>query len=86
MNAADIARLGFADGDSIALTTAIGEGERRLGPLRIVTYDIPQGCCAAYYPEANPLFPLDHHDPQAHTPGYKLLPVHVTRSDEIVKD
>ena len=86
MNKADIARLGFADGGTVDLTTAIGEGSRSVSALRIVAYDIPKGCCAAYYPECNPLFPLEHHDPHAKTPGYKLLPVHVTRSSEEVVD
>jgi molybdopterin-dependent oxidoreductase alpha subunit len=86
MNKADVERLGFADGDTVDLTTAIGDGSRSVSALRIVAYDIPKGCCAAYYPECNPLFPLEHHDPQAKTPGYKLLPVHVTRSDKPVVD
>lgn len=86
MNEGDIARLGFADGDTVDLATAIGDGERSVPALRIVAYDIPKGCCAAYYPECNPLFPLEHHDPHAKTPGYKLLPVHISRSNKAVVD
>jgi hypothetical protein len=48
--------------------------------LKIVAYGIPAGSCAAYYPEANPLFPLAHHEPKPKTPGYKLLPVRLKKA------
>ena len=87
MNREDIARLGFVSGDSADLRTAIDQStERKIGALRIVEYDIPKGCCAAYYPETNPLFPLEHHDAKSKTPSYKLLPVFVTRSHKQPKD
>ncbi|WP_105431880.1 MULTISPECIES: FdhF/YdeP family oxidoreductase [Neorhizobium] len=77
----DIARMGFAPGDTVDLTTAIDpQTERKVKGFRLVAYDIPKGCCAAYYPETNPLFPLAHHDPQAKTPSYKLLPIRFSRS------
>jgi molybdopterin-dependent oxidoreductase alpha subunit len=82
-NPEDIAYLGLAAGDFVDLITAIDERtNRRVRGFRVVSYDIPKGCCAAYYPEVNPLFPLNHHDPKAKTPSYKLLPVRLTRSDE----
>ncbi len=81
VNKHDIIRMGFAPGDIVDLTTAIDpQTERKVKGLRLVAYDIPKGCCAAYYPETNPLFPLAHHDPQAKTPSYKLLPIRFTRS------
>ena len=87
MNPVDIERFGFIEGDAADLITAIDDGKiRRISGLRIVAYGIPQGTCASYYPEANPLFPLAHHDPKAKTPGYKLLPVHVRRAAELAKD
>ncbi len=84
MNMQDIARLGFADGDIVDLITAIEPETRRTVPgFRIVAHDIPQGCCGAYYPETNPLFPLAHHSPESKTPSYKLLPVRLSRSSHI---
>jgi molybdopterin-dependent oxidoreductase alpha subunit len=81
VNKHDIIRMGFAPGDIVDLTTAIDpQTERKVKGFRLVAYDIPKGCCAAYYPETNPLFPLAHHDPQAKTPSYKLLPIRFTRS------
>lgn len=87
MNAKDMARLGLANGHSVDLTTAIEpETERKITGFRVVDYGIPEGCCAAYFPESNPLFPIDHHDPKAKTPSYKLLPVYVTPSQEAPVD
>lgn len=87
MNAEDIAALGFADGQSVDLTTAIeAQTLRQVRGLRIVEYGIPKGCCAGYYPECNPLFPLSLHDAKSKTPSYKLLPVFVTASREIPVD
>jgi molybdopterin-dependent oxidoreductase alpha subunit len=87
MNPDDILRLGFADGESVDITTAIDANNvRKVTALRIVPYDIPRGCCGAYYPETNPLFPLAHHDPKSKTPSYKLLPVRLSRSSEAPHD
>jgi molybdopterin-dependent oxidoreductase alpha subunit len=81
MNDADILRLGFSEGEFVDLQTAIDDGaERRIESFRIVSYSIPQGCIGAYYPEANPLVPLNHHDKKAHTPAYKAIPVRLSRS------
>ena len=81
INAEDIARLGLANGDAVDLTTALDDGvTRRVEGFRIVEYNIPAGCCGAYYPETNPLFPLWHHDPKSKVPAYKAVPVRITPS------
>jgi molybdopterin-dependent oxidoreductase alpha subunit len=81
MNEADIARHGLKADDMIDLTTAIdAEVVRSVQGFRVVPYNIPQGCIGAYFPEANPLVPLSHHDKQAHTPAYKATPVRLSRS------
>ncbi|GGE05814.1 oxidoreductase alpha (molybdopterin) subunit [Polymorphobacter glacialis] len=84
MNAADIAAQGFAAGELVDLRTAMDDGhERIVRGLQIVPYDIPRGCCGAYFPEATPLVPLGHHDLHAHTPAYKAIPVEVLRSTTV---
>ncbi|WP_259186089.1 FdhF/YdeP family oxidoreductase [Rhizobium sp. BK176] len=84
LNGEDIERLGFKPGEFVDMTTAIEPGVvRSIQGFRIVEYDIPRGCCASYYPEANPLFPLGHHAPRAKTPSYKLLPIRLSRSDKV---
>lgn len=87
LNPEDIARLGFAHGEIVDLTTAIDEATARtVMGLRVVSYNIPEGCCGAYFPETNPLFPLAHHDPKTKTPSYKLLPVRLSRSHLTLDD
>ena len=56
----DIADLGLADGQIVDLVSEWSDGvERRARAFRIVPYEQPRGCAAAYYPETNPLVPLD---------------------------
>ena len=87
MNRQDIDRLGLADGDAVDITTALDPSTpRSVKGLRVVAYNIPAGCCGAYFPEANPLFPLSHRDPKAKTPAYKALPVRITRAEAVRPD
>jgi hypothetical protein len=48
---------------------------RRADGFRLVAYDIPRGCLAAYYPETNPLVPLSSVADEARTPTSKSIPV-----------
>ena len=81
INKADLTRLGFRDGDVVDLTTALSDGvHRQVKGFRVVEYDIPAGCCGAYYPETNPLVPLMHHDPKSKVPAYKAIPVRISVS------
>ena len=81
MNQADIDSLGLKADDLVEMTTAIEEEiVRRVSGFRVVPYDIPVGCIGAYFPEANPLVPLSHHDKKADTPAYKAIPVRVSRA------
>jgi anaerobic selenocysteine-containing dehydrogenase len=76
MNDADIARLGFADGQLVRARTAADDGVVREVPgLRIVRYDIPAGCAAGYFPELTPLVPLWHHAVGSQVPAYKSVPI-----------
>jgi hypothetical protein len=42
-----------------------------------VAYNIPEGCCAGYYPECNVLLPLWHHATRSKVPAAKSIPVSV---------
>jgi formate dehydrogenase major subunit len=57
----DIVALGFAEGDLVDLVSHWdGDDVTRVAKrFRIVPYDTPRGSAAAYYPETNPLVPLD---------------------------
>ena len=55
------------------------DGERRADDFVLVEYAIPAGNLAAYFPETNPLVPLDHHAERARTPASKAIPVRIER-------
>lgn len=75
MNRADIARLGLRDGEKAAVETVSDDGvNRRLGGLRVVAYDIPEGNCGGYYPEMNVLIPSGTTMPRARRPPPSRLP------------
>lgn len=75
VNPADIARLGFVDGQTVDLVSLLAGPDRRAEGYRIVSYPTPLGCAAAYYPETNVLIAIDHHGPHAHTPASKAVPI-----------
>ncbi|MET4663589.1 FdhF/YdeP family oxidoreductase [Sphingomonas sp. PvP056] len=77
MNERDIARMGFVEGDLVDIATALdfARADRVVQKLTIVRYALPEGCCASYYPETQPLIALEDHDPQSFTPSYKSVPV-----------
>ena len=49
--------------------------ERRADGFAVVLYDVPRGCCATYFPEANPLVPLEAVAVGSNTPASKSIPV-----------
>jgi molybdopterin-dependent oxidoreductase alpha subunit len=60
VNPLDIADLGLEAGQLVDLVSEWKDGSERSAPaFRVVAYDTPRGCAAAYYPETNPLVPLD---------------------------
>lgn len=74
----EMARAGVIEGQIATLVSAADDGVvRRLGGLTVTPYDLPAGCVAAYYPEANPLVPLNYHDTLSKTPAYKGVPVRI---------
>jgi molybdopterin-dependent oxidoreductase alpha subunit len=78
MNKDDMARLGIPDGAEVTLSSAAGDGQlRRMSGFRVVTYNIPKGCCGGYYPECNALIPLWQHAEKSKVPAAKAVPVRV---------
>jgi molybdopterin-dependent oxidoreductase alpha subunit len=76
----DIAHLGWQDGDKVDLVSAWHDGsERAATDFRIVAYDQPRGCAAAYYPETNPLVPLDSKADGSNTPTSKSVVIRLEK-------
>ncbi|WP_430333220.1 FdhF/YdeP family oxidoreductase [Rhodococcus sp. ACT016] len=80
VNAADITDLGLSDGQLVDVVSEWGAAdgsieERRVHDFRVVAYNTPRGNAAAYYPETNPLVPLDHVAATSNTPVSKAIVV-----------
>jgi formate dehydrogenase major subunit len=81
VNPRDISELGFHDGELVDLVTH-WEGDdhvRRAQSFRIVAYQTPRGSAAAYYPETNPLVPLDSTAIGSNTPTSKSVMIRLQR-------
>ena len=78
VNPADLAAFGFSDGDRVDLVSEFNGAdgrlqERRATDFAVVPYSTPPGNAAAYYPETNPLVPLDHTAARSNTPVSKAI-------------
>lgn len=83
INEREMGRRGLAAGDEVVLETITTDGvHRTVSGLKVRPYRLPDGCCGAYYPEANPLVPLYARDPKSGTPSYKAIPVRIVRSQQ----
>ena len=68
----DIFALGLEDGQHVDLHAVWSDDRERVAPrFRVVAYDTPRGSAAAYYPETNPLVPLDSTAIGSNTPTSK---------------
>ncbi|MCW2587622.1 MAG: oxidoreductase alpha (molybdopterin) subunit [Mycobacterium sp.] len=86
VNPADIASLGLTESARVDLisefTDAAGHvEERRAKDFLIVPYSTPVGNAASYYPETNPLVPLDHTAARSNTPVSKAIVIRLEAAD-----
>lgn len=66
---------------TVSLETLSTDGiARHVDDLVVVAYPLPRGSIAGYYPELNPLLPLNHFDEISGTPAAKSIPVRVVSS------
>ncbi|MEC3915401.1 FdhF/YdeP family oxidoreductase [Nocardia sp. CDC160] len=80
VNPEDIAALGFAEDELVDVISEFGDGvERKVTGFRLVGYSTPRGNAAAYYPETNPLIPLDHVALRSNTPVSKAVTIRLER-------
>jgi anaerobic selenocysteine-containing dehydrogenase len=81
VNPSDIAAFGLSDGDRVDLISEFGEDcrERRARDFLVVSYPTPAGNAAAYYPETNPLVPLDHVADRSNTPVSKAIVIRLEK-------
>jgi molybdopterin-dependent oxidoreductase alpha subunit len=78
MNEDDMRDCRIEHGDLVDIVSLLrADTGLRLNGITAIAYDIARGSVGAYYPEANCLLPLDHHDPKSGTPAYKSIPVRI---------
>ncbi len=80
MHPDDARDLSLNLGDSVDLISHFAGQTRRVSSFKVVPYDIPRQCLASYFPETNPLVPLDSYAEKSHTPTSKSVVVTVERS------
>lgn len=77
MNEDDAKAKGLNKGDLVTLYNNYDNTERVVEDFAVVPYNIPKGCLATYFPEANPLVPLGLHAHSSHTPASKSVKVKI---------
>jgi molybdopterin-dependent oxidoreductase alpha subunit len=85
VNPSDVERFGLAEGDRVDLISEFTNGdgqlqERRAKDFMVIPYPTPVGNAAAYYPETNPLVPLDHTAARSNTPVSKAIVIRLERT------
>ena len=80
LHAEDLAAEGLREGERVDLTSHFGDETRHLRGFRVVAYDVPRRCAAAYFPEANALVPVGSCAEGSRTPTYKSLEISIRRS------
>ncbi|ACY19281.1 FdhF/YdeP family oxidoreductase [Haliangium ochraceum] len=77
MNPEDIADRGLAERQIVDLTSEFEGVERVVRRFIVVPYELPRGCAATYFPEANPLVPLHSTADKSNTPTSKSVVIRV---------
>lgn len=78
INPKEMEKLGLQEGQLVGLQTDIEDDrERKVEGLKVLPFQLPDGCVAGYYPELNPLIPLSLHERLSQTPASKAVPVRI---------
>lgn len=80
MHQADMSKQGFQKLEKVDLINEYKGVRREVKQFIVVPYDIPQGCVATYFPEANPLVPIDSYAKGSKTPASKFVLVRIEKS------
>ena len=73
LNHQDAKHMGVGTGDKVDLRSEFGE----MAAVEVKIFDLPRGCAAAYYPEAN-ILSSRWTDPRSHTPEFKSIKVTIS--------
>lgn len=80
MNKNDMAQAGLATKSVVNLVGTFNGEVRQAIHFLVVPYDIPAGCIATYFPEANVLVPIDSYAKDSKTPSSKWVAVRLEKA------
>jgi anaerobic selenocysteine-containing dehydrogenase len=73
LNAEDMKERGVEANQWVDLISHFDAEERRAERFKVVPYEIPRGCAAAYYPETNVLVPVRSVADRSNQPASKSI-------------
>jgi molybdopterin-dependent oxidoreductase alpha subunit len=79
MNLEDMNKLNLKNHDVINLISNYDKIERKVENFKVISYDIPKGNLAAYFPETNALVPINEFATKSRTPISKSIKVKVIK-------
>lgn len=82
MNLDDIRRAGLQQGQIVDLASYHQGEERVARRFMVAPFNIPRGCTATYFPEANVLVPIESTADRSNTPTSKSIVIRITPSSE----
>jgi len=81
LNKADMNDLGLEENELVDITSHATDGiERKATGFKVLSYDIPQECAGAYFPETNVLVGIDESAKKSHTPMSKFIVITLART------
>ena len=86
LNPENMRELGIETGQVVNITSYFDNRERNANGFIAVPYRIPKDCAATYFPEANPLIPVDSFAEKSGTPTSKSVIISLEPTDEIAGD
>jgi len=80
ISAKDMSKQKLKSGDKVNIRSIASDGiKRTISNFKVIEYTIPEGCVAAYYPETNPLVPLESIADDCGTPTYKSIAISIEK-------
>jgi anaerobic selenocysteine-containing dehydrogenase len=77
LNIDDMRRLGLHQDQWVDLTSHFASETRRAERFKVVPYEIPAGCAAAYFPETNVLVPIRSAAEKSNQPASKSIVISI---------
>ena len=77
INANDLEKNGWVSEQVVNLSSYSNDRERVVTNFKLIPYPIPEGCVATYFPECNPLVPLESFARSSHTPTSKSVVIKI---------